>query len=616
MEHSSQPGLRLCDLVMKGGITSGVVYPRAVARLSQHYRFMSIGGTSAGAIAAACTAAAEYQRLTTGSCAGFDALRTLARELGENGKLLSLFQPAPTCRSVFRLLKTMLNAKGPWRRFGLGLLGLARAFPFATFLVVALALAVYWWDRSVTASIAVGMLAWLAAMVVRVLFDVTRAVVGNDYGLCPGLTQPGLQEEALVPWLHRHIQELAGLDSATPLTFGMLWKAPDFPAWLEEHLPPDLPRKSINLQLFTTNLTHGRPYLLPFSATEKLFYKPEELKKYLPPEILDYLDELHSRNRPVGASPDAREDLRPLPQPEDFPVLLAARMSLSFPVLFSAIPLWTTDPHTDLGLLPQQRTATMERCMFSDGGISSNFPVHLFDSLLPMWPTFGIDLEVAGERSKGQKPADDRDLVELPSEYLQGMQEVWQRFGIAPGNFGKLAGFLGAIIRTMQNWNDNMLRRMPGVRDRVARLGLYDNEGGLNLDMAPDLIERLGLRGEYAAEKIIARYVPDQSGAQPGWDDQRWVRMAVTMTLLNRRLATIGTALAANNPHATPYHELLRRATKLQMPGMDREMTPEQIASMLDAFAKIQAWPATGVPGPGAIFDAIPEPDLRVRPAI
>ena len=49
---------RSCDVVMKGGITSGIVYPEAIHELSRDYRFRSIGGTSAGAIAAAATAAA------------------------------------------------------------------------------------------------------------------------------------------------------------------------------------------------------------------------------------------------------------------------------------------------------------------------------------------------------------------------------------------------------------------------------------------------------------------------------------------------------------------------------------------------------------------------------
>jgi predicted acylesterase/phospholipase RssA len=54
---------KYCDIVMKGGVTSGVVYPLAVAELSGMYAFKNVGGTSAGAIAAAATAAAEFRRL-------------------------------------------------------------------------------------------------------------------------------------------------------------------------------------------------------------------------------------------------------------------------------------------------------------------------------------------------------------------------------------------------------------------------------------------------------------------------------------------------------------------------------------------------------------------------
>jgi predicted acylesterase/phospholipase RssA len=51
-----------CDLVMKGGIASGLVYPKAIQELSTKFRFRDIGGTSAGAIAAVVTAAAEHGR--------------------------------------------------------------------------------------------------------------------------------------------------------------------------------------------------------------------------------------------------------------------------------------------------------------------------------------------------------------------------------------------------------------------------------------------------------------------------------------------------------------------------------------------------------------------------
>ena len=50
---------RNCDILMKGGITSGVIYPLAVCKLATQYGLRSVGGSSAGAIAAAAAAAAE-----------------------------------------------------------------------------------------------------------------------------------------------------------------------------------------------------------------------------------------------------------------------------------------------------------------------------------------------------------------------------------------------------------------------------------------------------------------------------------------------------------------------------------------------------------------------------
>ena len=39
-----------CDVVMKGGITSGVIYPKAICELARHHRLRQVGGSSAGAI--------------------------------------------------------------------------------------------------------------------------------------------------------------------------------------------------------------------------------------------------------------------------------------------------------------------------------------------------------------------------------------------------------------------------------------------------------------------------------------------------------------------------------------------------------------------------------------
>ena len=76
---------KCCDLTMKGSITSGVVYPFAVTELATKRRFENIGGISAGAIAAAITAAAEYNR--TGG--GFLTLSEIPEDIEE--RLLPFF---------------------------------------------------------------------------------------------------------------------------------------------------------------------------------------------------------------------------------------------------------------------------------------------------------------------------------------------------------------------------------------------------------------------------------------------------------------------------------------------------------------------------------------------
>lgn len=79
MSNADPSKLPSCDLVMKGGITSGVVYPKLIARLADEYRFRSVGGTSAGAIAAAGCAAAEHGRQRGSNPNAFAELARLPR---------------------------------------------------------------------------------------------------------------------------------------------------------------------------------------------------------------------------------------------------------------------------------------------------------------------------------------------------------------------------------------------------------------------------------------------------------------------------------------------------------------------------------------------------------
>lgn len=111
--------LPLCDMVMDGGVTSGVIYPKAVVQLSKQFRLKNIGGTSVGALAAAVAAAAEVGRIRdpAGNPA-YQRLEKLREQLqgpwfSRPGvtRLFDLFQPQPAMRPLFNIFASALNRK-------------------------------------------------------------------------------------------------------------------------------------------------------------------------------------------------------------------------------------------------------------------------------------------------------------------------------------------------------------------------------------------------------------------------------------------------------------------------------------------------------------------------
>src|SRR5882724_80557 len=537
--EASAPEDRYCDLVMKGGITSGVVYPPAIVKLAHRYRFKNIGGTSAGAIAAALTAAAEFRRRQTGSMEGFSLLGALPVRLGEvdrsgNTQLFRLFQPDWACRRLFKILTGSLNASGTFHRIVKVLWGCVSAYWLASLasLVVSATLEIAVASRHAGILL---LLVTLPAFVASLIYaDLTRGLVANNYGMCKGLTTRKRSGSALTPWLNELIQKTAGLPLSEPLTFGHLWGAKGGPA------PGGTAAvRSIDLEMFTTNLSHGRPYMFPHvEPTARLFYKHEDLAPYLPSEIMKWFDDHAVMYAPNASMPQSDPDasravelgLREIPKPEHFPVLLAARMSLSFPLLFAAVPLWAIDYQHP------RKKRDFQRCLFSDGGISSNFPMHLFDGLVPQWPTFGIDLEAKIEDLPG--------MTFLPAGYMQGVADRWTRFDTQPKSASRMGGFLMSIAAAMQNWNDNTQARSAGVRDRVVRVRLDENEGGMNLNMPNEVIRSVAMKGGQAADNIIARFLgPPPPDGWDGWSAQRWARLDVFLYSLSQKIGGLLRAL-------------------------------------------------------------------------
>jgi predicted acylesterase/phospholipase RssA len=550
---------RTCDIVMKGGITSGVVYPHAICELARTYRFVQVGGTSAGAIAAAATAAAELGR----SSGGFQELARLPDWLGGGKHLQELFQPEPGTEGLFRMLLAALEHKGDkwlWitltglRQFPLALLG---ALPGLLLIVLALAdaggaLLVLAFLCGLLLALA-GLLAGLALAVIRRL---TTAVPDNLYGICSGNAQAEGRPPALTPWLGELIERCAGRmeaggpPPAAPLTFGDL-EAGGGP----------------RLAMMTTNVTNHTAHRMPWAAQE-YWFDPDELRRLFPGHVVDHMvahppapPDQPGKEREAALYRELLAPLCPLPEPADLPIVVAARMSLSFPLLLSAVPLhkidWSRTGNQEAEAAwrkwlqagePQQRPSERPRaecCWFTDGGASSNFPVHFFDAPLPRRPTFAINLRPF-HPDHGESPQESENVWMVPS--AGGGQLAW--WYPLPGAGGlldrRLGAFLGGIVRTMQNRVDDAQLRMPGQRDRVVHVSLTDDQGGMNLTMDPEAIDVMTRRGREAGAKLARRFTEERTDGEPlGWRDHRWTRLRSAMPSTAEMLSGLADAYAA-----------------------------------------------------------------------
>nr|WP_255595582.1 patatin-like phospholipase family protein [Lysobacter sp. BMK333-48F3] len=641
-----------CDLVMKGGITSGIVYPLAVVEIAKAFTLRSIGGTSAGAIAAAAAAAAELGRQRWNNDAGFQALAKLPEHLvskpvgGRGTKLLAFFKPAPKLRPLFDVFLGVMGERTGWRRAGAGAKALFAHFAPAIVLGAAIGSVPLGW--AVARSGAVLVWPWVLAgaltgavlvALAHALWLLFRELPNNRFGACTGMpaADDRAPEEALTVWLADYLDALCGqrdaqageddeVDRAKPLTFG------------------DLRKHGIDLQMMTTCLTLGRPFRLPFRDDEQVrenkqfFYKESDFRELFPPRVNAWM---HARERPASADAgSASEDLdlsgfRRLPAPDDLPVVVAVRMSLSFPLLLSAIPLHAVD----FNRRPRKRSAThaaqrgeprrkLEPCWFTDGGVGSNFPIHFFDSSLPCRPTFGLDL--------GQAEEGEPERVRFPKKNGDARLTWWHRF--EGGGFARLAGFLGTVVHVAKDWNHETLSHLPGFRDRIGLILLTKREGGLNLSMDSELIKVLTEYGRIAGLNFVERFgnpdlwtdVTDPSSMN--WGNHQIIRLRLLLAGMSELLGSLEGAcgkLQGTDANFDRFFEPSAHACSYSFEGLDNlDADPQglyytQAGLALEAFKRLRALAklidASNQARPSTRLEREaprPTPELKTRPRI
>lgn len=626
-----------CDLIMKGGVTSGVVYPMAISALSTRYRFRKIGGSSAGAIAAALTAAAEFRRRTqartpeSGTARseaatdrrepepmpdGFAQLQEITRLLVDGDNLVGLFSPTRALRSPFELLLVLMDrSASPVSRALRAASVIVRSAPLVFFAVTLLGLL----PGLLTASALTGGERWDALLATSLVWLLPALAVGlvaaaivmarttlkalseNGYGLSMGHAPTPAPRVAargtgrvppLTDWLHESINEAAGLPATgAPLTFGDLW-GPEatarYRAWVadrpgsygltgieREAFDPD-----IDLLVTTTCLTQGVPYTFPFEE-DSFHFCSECLAGYFPAVVVEHLA-THGRPPREWArvfSADCPRhpgvEVRRLPPAHELPVVLAARLSLSFPLLISAVPLQYLD---DTKVADQRGLVT---AWFSDGGITSNLPLHFFDTPLPRRPTFGINLLDIDPSYP------DGDTCLPPAD---GSRRVPRERRI-----DSVVSFLRAVADTMQNWQDSLQAAAPGFRDRIVEVYLPPDEGGLNLTMTDGQIESLAARGRRAGERILTEF---------DFTTHRWLRFRVAMN---------GYTLAMEKQRRT--YPLFEAAMPTRWDGA-YPLPPESETAVRDEAGQLAAlgaqWRDDGYPA--TIDPPTPEPEFKLTP--
>jgi len=408
-----------------------------------------------------------------------------------------------------------------------------------------------------------------------------------------------------------------------------------------------LKAKKISLMMMTSNLSQSRPYVIPFE-NNKFIFNRNEFARLFPDYVLKHLIEKSYQSDRVMLP----NGYYFLPPSDELPVTVALRMSLSFPVLISAVPLYTVRltafARNKKGGMLQLKEDDLLLNWFSDGGISSNFPIQFFDSWLPSRPTFGIKLEslppeairdgrevsrnvkaeyisvtadeaesetgVEDGKTKTPTPAnaeddDLSDTVYLPKANAP-LTASWKPLTTKPSPTGKgvplsLTKFVWAIFETAQNFRDNMQSALPSYRERIVQIRLSEDEGGLNLMMPGEVVDNVMRKGQLAAEVIQTHF---------NFDHHQWVRFLVLMGQLEVNLMQLKEILSDDNP-AFDLEKLMADQLKKEnrYPYKRNKTWCDNAQSRVTGLRKVIAeWEnslfAEEVPKP--------EPALRVTPEI
>jgi predicted acylesterase/phospholipase RssA len=616
---------RNCDFVSKGGVAEAIVELAAAAEIAKTFRFCNIGGSSMGAISAALVAAAEFRRARNGSTDGFNRFDGIARDLARPGSMLRLFTPRRSTRYVAKTLVSTLGQPRFFSAWAEQMLASPRSAVLGALPGLSVLVAILLGENSgsplhvLALCVAVAIIVAGAYLVTWFSFFRTfaNAVARNNYGIATGMDETDRQDKStLSAWLANELELTAGLPPGhVPLTFAMLWDPTGAVSPLDLQTRPGA--AEINLQLVSTDLTFRAPFTFP--ARLPMYFDPGEFRMYFPDHVVDWMI---SRSRPprdateAAANADAeKQRLLPLPLMGDLPIVVAARISASLPILLSAVPMYARD----FSVAPAPGVfAPLERHWFCDGSVTSNASLAMFDAPLPRWPTFAFNF--APFPPHRRRSEDAAQNVYMPPSNTAGMFPTIARFTT-------LIDLIVTLLDAQRNWADYRLRTLPGYRDRIVTVFLAPEESGLLLELRPEVLLRLQRVGAAAGALISARFEPSSELASHpvamNWENHRWLRLRTALDAIRQYLGRFGRGFHDPGSGDAPYEELLTAthgipAERFPLPASARYEVASLAHSAADLGERLAEAVAIRAGLPSSELDVVPAnspPKMDVRPA-
>ena len=272
-------------------------------------------------------------------------------------------------------------------------------------------------------------------------------------------------------------------------------------------------------------------------------------------------------------------------------------------MLFCAVPLYARD----FTFASEAERAKWRKHLFSDGGLSNNFPIQFFDRMLPNSPTFGITLDDFSEKrvpediEKHYPPNDPHSRVWLPKTTSAGSGVL------IPGEpLHGIGAFFSRLLDAAMSWQDNLQSTLPGYRDQIVHVALKSDEGGLNITMPPKLVLALGAYGAQAGMDMRHEF---------DLDEHRWRRFLVAMDRMDHTLDEIAAAYNGQSGIES-FAEFLNRYPNPPNPVSYKDAARDHLETLKTRVADLaelsRRWEAQ-VQIPDAELPH-PKTDLRITP--